>query len=73
MHRQDLGKAHERVEVDNVLYHRCLPSKKHPCGKFEDETSLASASSRPMLVAAALHDAVSGSDFRLLTDSHLGV
>ena len=71
MHRQKLAplEVHDAVEVDNVLYLRMpLISKKHPGGLYEYDHSLATTSSRSMLVAAASHNALSKIGLRLFTD-----
>ena len=68
MHRQKSEfKVHDAVEVDSVLYLR-LPREKHPGGLLVYEYSLATTSSRSMLVAAASHAALFKIGFRLLTD-----
>ena len=72
MHRQKSELlVHDAVEVDFVLYFRLLPCQKHPGGHNEYEYSSATTSSRPMLVAAASHNALSKIGFRLLSDTHL--
>ena len=72
MHRQytEFAPSHEDVDVTKVLYHRPsgLPPHMHPGGQTEYGYSIASTSSKPMLVAAASHAALSNIGFRLLSD-----
>ena len=70
-HRQKKEfQVHDLVEVDSVLYTRVY-WKEHPGGKYEDDVSYASTSSRPMLVAAASHAALSKIGFRLFMESQV--
>ena len=71
-HRQNLElEVHRVMEVDCLLKYRLLLSQKHPGGLFDLDTSSATTSFRPMLVAATSHAALSRIDVRLLTDVHI--
>ena len=71
-HRQNLElEVHRAMEVDCLLKYRLLLSQKHPGGLFDLNTSSATTSFRPMLVAATSHATLSRIDVRLLTDVHI--
>ena len=59
------------MEVVNVLYFKLLLYQTHPGGAFGYETSSASTSLKPKLVAAASQVALSNIDFLPVTSLHL--
>ena len=70
MHRQDSVEVHVLPRSTRLLYN-LLSCQKHPGGELVDGNSYATTSSRPMLVAAASHAALSRSGFRLFMESQV--
>jgi len=74
MHRQKSAEleVHDAVDVTNALKYKPVSlypvATRHPGGQTECDASVATTTSRPMLVAAASHAVLFKIGFRLLMD-----